>query len=84
MKMDPIKTSKFEKILILNDYSFDSIRDNVNRLLYCMKETNEHYETYTVFMRFRLIDSDKYRNAKELILEWATPYIKEKDGSDKA
>ena len=66
-----MKTLEFEKSITLNDYEVDTVIKNVNRLLFCMRESNYQNQAHTEYFRLRLKDSEIGINAKELVLEWA-------------
>lgn len=63
--------TKFKKIITLNDDSFDSIKDNTLRLLYCMEESNQLNNMRTEFISMRLKYSEKNPFSKDLVFEWA-------------
>ncbi len=61
---------KFEKILTLNDHSFEVLKECTLRLLFYMKETNDLNQASTEFLSLRLKDSEKNPFAKDLVIEW--------------
>lgn len=61
---------KFNKIVTLNDDSFDVIFLATQKLMYCMKETNEKQKMRTEFFNLRLKYSEKNLFGKDLVLEW--------------
>jgi hypothetical protein len=76
MKKDILKMSKnelikYEKIITLNDYSFDMIEYFTKILMNFMHEKNKNDGTFTKFFLLRLKDSENSPFAKDLVLEWA-------------
>jgi len=61
---------KFNKVIILNEWSFEHLLKVLQILLYHMQETNKNLKMTTQFFRFNLVDSILYRGAKELRFEW--------------
>ena len=69
--MSKDKLVKYEKIITLNDHSFEMIKRNSMILMYFMEEKNREDRTFTEFFQLRLKDSEKNQFAKDLVLEWA-------------
>lgn len=70
---DKIEQKMFEKVVILNDFSFESYRDVTLRLLYLMNETNKvnNLETQFFELRLKYPEQDIVGDVRELRLKWS-------------
>ena len=73
--MEGIKQIQFEKKLILNDCSDETICRATLLLFQYMKDVNEKEKLHTEFFLLRLKDSEIHIMAKELTLEWSSIHI---------
>jgi hypothetical protein len=67
---------KYEKIITLNDTSFDIICKTTKTLLCFMEENNSKEGMYTEFFCLRFTDSERNNFGKDLKLQWACLPIK--------
>ena len=65
-------SSKYEKIITINDISNGVINKCVILLLNFMHAHNETNKKYTEYFSLRLKDSEKSPHSKDLKLEWVT------------
>lgn len=62
-------TERYEKIITINDESYDTIRYAIDKLIFFMYKENKNKNVE--YFRLRLKDSEKSPFSKDLLLEWA-------------
>lgn len=70
---------RYEKIITLNDESFDVIWKATQTLLFFMEENNRRENVYTEFFSLRFTNSERNPFGKDLKLEWACLPLQLKD-----
>ena len=63
-----MELENYEKIITVNDQSYEYIRHFVNKLLFFIY--NENCNKHVEYFRLRLKDSEKSPFGKDLLLEW--------------
>jgi hypothetical protein len=66
-----MEAEHFEKIITVNDWSYEAIRHCVDKLLFSMFKENANL--HVEYFRLRLKDSERSPFSKDLLLEWVCP-----------
>lgn len=66
-----METTKFKKLLHVNDYSHSALCQLIYLLMQHMKETNEKNNMQTEFISMRLTNPEERKCEKDIIFEWA-------------
>lgn len=66
-----MEAEHYEKILTVNEFSYETIRHCIDKLIFFMYKENKNKQVE--YFRMRLKDSEKSSFAKDLLIEWVCP-----------